>query len=494
MLKQYPTWRETVAVVAVLCLYFGYLGQHRLIDYDEGFYLMAAELVAEGKVLYRDFLFNQSPLLPYLFALWMKLTSFSWTSARLLASFLTALLGGLLYFQAFRLTNRRDLALGSVILFGSASLVGGWMTLVKPYSLSTLMMFAAFCLACHKRSTGSLILSGVCFALACDTRIMLAAALPAFLYGFRLGKERLIWLAGFGLGLSPNLILVMLDNTNYWFGNIGLHAIRTSSGLVGNFGQKTEIASRLLAIQSADGSVSFQFLFLMLATLALVFTRPAEEYKLAFRILVCLGLVSLLPTPIFNQYFCTLVPFQIVGVVGLLELCGRGGELGKGLSKALMVGACLYVMAGAVDLAHYCGVSTPWQSYDRSKTEAWDPASVRQISALVNKHSQPGDVAYSSWSGYFLESHVQPLPGTEMDFVRITGLGERVSESDRKRHRLLSKAEILAAVRAGETSIVVNGIQKGEAAEVQAMDAMLRATGYQLVEATNICGIYKRVR
>src|SRR5437016_4568472 len=44
----------------------------RLVDGDEGFYLLAAKSVYHGKVLYRDFFYTQMPLLPYVYGLWMK--------------------------------------------------------------------------------------------------------------------------------------------------------------------------------------------------------------------------------------------------------------------------------------------------------------------------------------------------------------------------------------------------------------------------------------
>ena len=40
----------------------------RLIDGDEGFYATAARLVWQGKTPYRDFFFQQAPLLPYLYS------------------------------------------------------------------------------------------------------------------------------------------------------------------------------------------------------------------------------------------------------------------------------------------------------------------------------------------------------------------------------------------------------------------------------------------
>ena len=57
------------AVLAAFAVWFGGLNQ------DEGWYLYAAQLVGEGKVLYRDFAYTQGPLLPKFYK------SFAWVWA-----------------------------------------------------------------------------------------------------------------------------------------------------------------------------------------------------------------------------------------------------------------------------------------------------------------------------------------------------------------------------------------------------------------------------
>src|SRR5260370_42211234 len=68
------------------------VARYRLIDGDEGFYLMASRLVFEHRVPYRDFFFTQMPLLPYIYGLWMRAIGTSWVSARKLSRRLTTLL------------------------------------------------------------------------------------------------------------------------------------------------------------------------------------------------------------------------------------------------------------------------------------------------------------------------------------------------------------------------------------------------------------------
>jgi hypothetical protein len=58
-------------LVLVFCTcFFLFIARHRLIDGDEGFYLMASRLVLEHKTPYLDFLYTQAPLLPYAYGHW----------------------------------------------------------------------------------------------------------------------------------------------------------------------------------------------------------------------------------------------------------------------------------------------------------------------------------------------------------------------------------------------------------------------------------------
>jgi hypothetical protein len=84
--------RAAAAGAIVLAIFAG-VSTHRLIDGDEGFYLVAARLVGEGKRLYRDFFYLQLPALPHVFAAWFAVAGAGWVQARLLAAILAAGIG-----------------------------------------------------------------------------------------------------------------------------------------------------------------------------------------------------------------------------------------------------------------------------------------------------------------------------------------------------------------------------------------------------------------
>lgn len=489
-------WRTESFVAGFFqCLFFSAISAHRLVDRDEGFYLMAAKLVAQGQTLYHDFAFSQTPLTAYLYGYWMLLTGVSWESARLLSGLLTGILGGLIYGQVGKLTGKRSLAILAVLLFASCSFTVGWMVLVKTYAVSTLLLFAAYCLLWNDSWKHNRLASGFLFALSIDARLLMAAVLPVFLYATRREKQWLGWLLGCGAGLSLNLGLFLTNPLNYWFNNFGFHAIRTTGGLVGGFDQKLSVVSKLLGVQGVDGSLTLQILIMGLCTILLAACSPSREYRVAIFSMLALAGVSVLPTPMFSQYFSTLVPFLVLCTVGLLDKCQKSADIIARALARVMVGASLVsILVGGIDLAHYCGYSTPWQSYGTELNQAWKISGVQQVSHSINRHSKPGDVAFASWPGYLIETHTVPLPGTEMDYPRYLGLGVRMSAEQRLRYHILSKPETLEHIRSGKTDLVVNGIGKGDDKETMAMHQMLIGTGYQFAESIGRCGVYVRLK
>src|ERR1035441_4157694 len=93
----------------------------RLIDGDEGFYLLAAKLVFQGKVLYSDFLYTQMPLLPFAYGSWMRIAGDTWNSARLLSAIFATVLGCLLYWHVTRITGSWLAGCLAALLFVSST-------------------------------------------------------------------------------------------------------------------------------------------------------------------------------------------------------------------------------------------------------------------------------------------------------------------------------------------------------------------------------------
>jgi hypothetical protein len=73
---RHPRWLLLVALIPI-ATFLAYVATSRTIQRDEGFYLMDARLVLNGKAPYLDFFYPQAPLLPYVYALWMRVAGAS---------------------------------------------------------------------------------------------------------------------------------------------------------------------------------------------------------------------------------------------------------------------------------------------------------------------------------------------------------------------------------------------------------------------------------
>ena len=190
-----PFWLLSVFAFAVLGAASVWMGG---LNQDEGWYLYAAQMVAEGHLPYRDFFFTQGPIMPFVYS------AFAWVLrgwGLLGARVLTLAVGaaGLLFAVALarRLVHgneRKNLAGLTVFL-----LLGGnlyhlyYLTIPKTYALASLFVAVGFYLLAvafgDKRGddaparpswsrAGVAALAGLSLAFAAGTRISLGAILP----------------------------------------------------------------------------------------------------------------------------------------------------------------------------------------------------------------------------------------------------------------------------------------------------------------------------
>src|SRR6201984_2903278 len=110
------TSKLIAVVVGTSLLYLAglfYYASTRPVDGDEGFYTSAARLVWEGKTPYKDFFFQQAPLLPYLYSWIWAVHPRSLVAMRMLSAAcggLEVLLLGLALVSSTRLPARVALA------------------------------------------------------------------------------------------------------------------------------------------------------------------------------------------------------------------------------------------------------------------------------------------------------------------------------------------------------------------------------------------------
>lgn len=495
------------AVGILLASMFVPMSLFRLIDADEGTYLLVSKLVMDGKLPYHDFFYPQMPLLPYVYGLWMTVFGPSWYAARLLSSFFAITLGLLLYHHVIRQTHERALGLLAIVLFTFSSLVLEWYSVVKPYAFSTLMLFSAYAVLFSRFARWKYFFSGLLLGLAVDARLYLVAVVPAIVFeAFRreaTPRARCAQLARFGIGLIiallPNEFFFLIDPDTYMFNIIGVHAIRSGpdQGLVANISQKVSLALQMLGINSTDGVTGFQLTCLLVLNVALVVSclMLREQLPLAVVITALLVLASLLPTPTYAQYFCIVVPFLVVNATLLIARLGYGAAPPRAdgarrtLNHLLVSLVVLYVLASPFDVYRYirAGDGVPGV-YTHRNAINWRIGTIREVSRLIDQEAREAtDVALSWWPGYFIESKTSILPKLENHIARL--LSPMLSRAELAKYNFMSNDELLSNIVERRVPIVVLG-NWVFAAKPLYREALLHS-GYVLTQTIGDTEIYR---
>ena len=274
----------TIAIAAALLLlgmnlWFGDLNQ------DEGWYLYAARMVAEGRQPYADFAFTQGPVMPYVYAL-----SLPWVDAwgvaggrlftgvlGLAGAFCAAWLAGRMTAGDDDGDKRRAVArLLTFILVGVNVYQWRYLTMVKTYGACGLFLMMGFLLLTvrhSRRGVPAVVLSGVTMALAAGTRSSAGVVIPlvfAWLWmerrreirsyrraassrersdnGASIDRRTPLWFAaGAGVTLAVCFLpFLIMAPEGLWFGLVEYHAGRSPGGLGPALAYKAGFVSRLV--------------------------------------------------------------------------------------------------------------------------------------------------------------------------------------------------------------------------------------------------------
>ena len=460
-------WVDAAAIV-VPALVLVPLALVRFVDGDEGVYAYASRLALHGRVPYRDFFYEQTPLLPYVYGAWIGLAGESWSALRMLSALLACAVGALLYLHAARRFGRRA-ALVGLVLYVSSALVFGFFVVVKTFALASLLLLGAFVLVDGGvRSVRTAFAAGLLAALAVDVRLVfLAAVLPLAVAA----RARIApFASGFLAGLVPSIVFFALAPRQFAFDNLGYHLAKGSGGLGDDLAQKARTIGNLVGLGRTDHLAGLQVALLLVAGVgAAVLLR---RLPLALWIALLLALGCLAPSPTYAQYFAVLVPFAVLGV---LEACPAGR-----VPAVLLAAAAAYVVAGALDVG---------------RQRAGDPvqkpsiASVQAVAREVQRLSRPHERVLSSWPGYLFGTHARAEPDYTNHFAPAAA--SKLSPAEARRDLVASEAELEARIRARRPRIVVyrNWLTVEPFAR---WDGALRAGGYRRVSTVESAGIYLR--
>lgn len=486
------------------------MAMFRLVDGDEGIYLLASKLVVEGQLPYRDFFLQQMPLLPYVYGAWMKVFGASWYAGRALSALFAVLLGILLYHHVRQVTKQHALGVLAVLLFASNSFVLGWFVVVKTTLLASLLLFCAYAVLSWRVERWRYACCGLLLGLATDVRLYVGVIAPVMMLDVLLGERgrrtrwtHLAWLAvGLVVALLPNAFFALSQPDTFLFNVVGSHRLRSDPELVGGVVQKGQVALRLFGIYGITGADGFQFMLLVLGSvgLALMSTRVKAKVPLASSIAIVLAAASFIPTPTYDHYFSVIVPFLIVSGMRLfsalqdeLGMIENGVAFARRLRRVALLGVGIYVLVSPLDVSRYTtggfGVIGAGGLPDPKN---WTIPTIRAVAKAMDEEL-PADpaVAISWWPGYFVESNTRILPKLENHF----GLWFSVMVDTQKldRYRLMSYRELGGHIVAHTTPLVVLGNWVDWPFPLRGVyRQVLKASGYRLSRKVGDTEIYKR--
>jgi hypothetical protein len=346
------------ALFAVLLLY----SQTLAFAWDEGFHLLAAQLIRAGQKPYIDFCFPQTPLNAWLNAAWMSLFGESWRAIHVLATFWVAAAAFLT--AEYVLTRfpvprwRLAGALAALVAVGTESQVVLFGTIGQAYGICLFLSVAAFrcaVLAVERRTVLWAAAAGICAGAAACSSLLSAAVAPVLLLWILLrsrGGARWLKSAAYMLGgaipFLPVVWLYLQAPAAVLFNLAGYQFLYRSSHWEGATGQ--DISALTGWINSA------QCLALgLLAVAGLWFIGRKSDWdgarraecNLAACLALAIGIELATAHPTFERYFLLVVPFVAIPAInGLYAIATRLGNPERPFSPTLLFVALLVLGLG----------------------------------------------------------------------------------------------------------------------------------------------------
>ena len=258
------------------------------LNQDEGWYLYAANLIAKGKMPYRDFFFTQGPVMPMVYSAFHGI----WDANGLLgARIFTLLIGALGIAVASALAARlapeslrREAAIVTFLLLGCNLYHLYYLTIPKTYALAMLLVMTGFLLMTAKGRAMALA-SGLALAFAAGVRVSLAPlAIVAWL---ALDWRRKVFFAcGVVLGLMLAFgFLVDADALHGFLAAQSYHSLREGGALVWKVGSLSRLVRWYLPVFILLGLGGFARARALIWGFALVFLVqilapfPYDDYQ-----------------------------------------------------------------------------------------------------------------------------------------------------------------------------------------------------------------------
>lgn len=447
--------------------------------WDEGFHLLAAQLINKGRTPYLDFCFPQTPLNAYWNAAWMRWTHHAWRVTHVLASLEVA--GAIALSTQFvysRMAGLRWQTAATIIALlgtGLNSTLWKFGTCAQAYGLGTFLAVASFRTAVYAAGTPSawpVFAAGLLVGLASASTLLtaplgVALLIWQFMY-HRSGSLRLklpAFCCGALLPFLPVFYLFFKDPQATFFNVVQYQAIFRRINWSGATAHDFDVLTAWL--NDAPSLLLGAFALVGIASLRRFSSLTPErraEYVLSAWIAAGFLLYIATAHPTFQRYFVFAVPFiSICAAPGIVALFSRLGYSARPFSPALVL-SLLLTLAFAKSL------------FDDRDAATW--ANYRQITAKIRQVTPPGGLIYADEHVYFL-MNLTPPPAMEFSYSHKLELPPDLE----RRYHIVSEKELNEQVRRGRFATV-------ETCKDERIEAMQLDRLFPKVDEIGDCSIY----
>jgi len=447
--------------------------------WDEGFHLLAAQLILRGKKPYLDFCFPQTPLNAYFNAGWMRLFGQSWRAVHMLATL--ALIGSILLTADFILVRcpvrrwRLPGSIAAVMLLALNRSVVEFATAGQAYAMCMLFSVAAFRVTILAVEREGLLLpfaAGLLIGSGSACSLLIAAAAPVLLIwmlrysqpGNRLARTA-VFLVGAAIPFVQVVWLFVQAPRLVFFNIIQYQAFYRRV----NWGPATQ-QDLEVALSWVDSTTALVIVVLMAASLVFIAKKSCWSASQRSQFYLCgwlaLAMSAELMTahPTFARYFIVVAPFlAILAVPGLYVIDWQIFKPDEPMWPMAML-ACLLSLGLAKGLYDHRDMTT-WKDTEKvakkveEVTPPGAPLLAEELMYFVTRRPPPSGMEFSY-------SHQLELPPAQAAALHI------ISNAELKR---------LVAARTYVTA---------ESCDSDVMDSLKLATMYVHKEDIEDCTVF----
>ena len=430
--------------------------------WDEGFHVIAAQLIAHGKTPYLDFCFPQTPLNAYWNAAWILVFGQSWRVLHVPAALEIA---GVLFLTAQYLLNhfpvprwRAPVAIIAVCFIGLQDELVQFGPIAQAYAISMFLTLASFRVAAalpwrpqpatvvqpHRFRTILLAFASGLFAGASSASTLLTApAALVLLAWFWLGSQgiaRVKNCAAFVLGVlvpfSPVFWLFAKSPRVVFFNIVQWQALYRRS----NWPGATEHDIDVLSSWLSDGQTLLLFL---LGCYGIYFLWKRSHWPASSRaplllsaaLALALTLYIATAHPTFARYFIVAIPLAaIIATVGFYAAGSRLSDVAHPFWPALILSVILVLGYGRALFEDRD--STRWSEYE-------------QIAKKIKEVTPKNGLIFADELAYFAMK-IDPPSGMEFSYSHNLEL----PPAEEKLYHIISQKELDAQVKAGRFATV----------------------------------------